>query len=78
MNIINFMNFKKLVILVVKHQDNFIYKSEALDFFSISYTPEFDTNDYFAAARLLFELSNKIQITTIDQYSEILYNEEFR
>lgn len=40
--------------LIIRSGGHFIYNSKELDFFKITYCPEFDANDFFAAARLLY------------------------
>lgn len=52
--------------IIIKSEANYIYKSEALDFFTIDYHPSFDVNDFFAGARLLYEIKNTCKITTFE------------
>ncbi|CAK72664.1 unnamed protein product (macronuclear) [Paramecium tetraurelia] len=74
------MEFQKVVTLIIKSEDQFIYQSEALDLYSIKYSPSFDTNDFFAAARLLFQISQQQihQDLTIELYADLLLTKEFK
>ncbi|CAD8044035.1 unnamed protein product [Paramecium primaurelia] len=72
------MNKKKQVTLIIRQGEYFIYNSKELDFFNISYYPEFDPNDFFAAARLLYQMTYSIQIQNLEQYVEILYKNQYK
>ncbi|CAD8126972.1 unnamed protein product [Paramecium sonneborni] len=75
---IKMMNQQKQVTLIIKSGEYFTYNSQELDFYKINYHPEFDPNDFFAAARLLYQLSYQTKILTLEQYVEILYKSEFK
>ncbi|CAD8054215.1 unnamed protein product [Paramecium sonneborni] len=73
------MEFQKQVTLIIKSENLFIYQSEDLDLFSIKYSPNFDTNDFFAATRLLFQKQQKYdQDLTIELYADLLLTQEFK
>ncbi|CAD8145996.1 unnamed protein product [Paramecium pentaurelia] len=53
------MEFQKQVSLIIQSENQFIYQSEALDLYSIKYSPNFDQNDFFAVARFLMQQQQK-------------------
>ncbi|CAD8140311.1 unnamed protein product [Paramecium octaurelia] len=73
------MEFNKQVTLIIKSENHFIYQSEALDLYSIKYSPNFDPNDFFAIARFLMQQQQKCQEDlTLELYVDLLLKQEFK